>query len=368
MSLLAPLAPLRAHAGTRLTDGLDDATVQRLAATHPHSARPSRPPPPEYARIKDDFAGLLDRDEAEQVHAMQVGFVNFYPADCVQPYVALTARGPWIVTLKGAVLHDAGGYGMLGAGHAGHRAGRAGQAAGDGQHHDAQPVAVPLRPGAARRDRPQPRRGCPYAKFMCLNSGSKPPAWPGVSPTSTASCMTEPGAPHAGRTIKRVVVKGSFHGRTEPAARFSDSSRKDYQKHLASYRNDDSLIAIPPYDVAALERAFADAETQGWHIEAVFLEPVMGEGDPGRSVPVAFAAARRLSREHGSLFLVDSIQAGLRAQACCPSSTTPASKARKRRTWRPTPRRSTPRSSRCRCSPWASVPPPCIAPASTATP
>lgn len=40
----------------------------------------------------------------------------------------------------------------------------------------------------------------------------------------------------------------------------------------------------------------------------------MGEGDPGRSVPVDFyAAARELTREHGALLLVDSIQAGLRA-------------------------------------------------------
>ena len=40
----------------------------------------------------------------------------------------------------------------------------------------------------------------------------------------------------------------------------------------------------------------------------------MGEGDPGRSVPVEFyAAARELTKAHGALFLVDSIQAGLRA-------------------------------------------------------
>src|SRR5690606_18138479 len=35
MSVLAPLAPLRAHAGARLTTGLDDATIERLAASHP---------------------------------------------------------------------------------------------------------------------------------------------------------------------------------------------------------------------------------------------------------------------------------------------------------------------------------------------
>ena len=40
----------------------------------------------------------------------------------------------------------------------------------------------------------------------------------------------------------------------------------------------------------------------------------MGEGDPGRSVPVEFYnAARKLTKDHGSLLLVDSIQAGLRA-------------------------------------------------------
>jgi acetylornithine/succinyldiaminopimelate/putrescine aminotransferase len=40
----------------------------------------------------------------------------------------------------------------------------------------------------------------------------------------------------------------------------------------------------------------------------------MGEGDPGRSVtPEFYATARELTRSHGSLFLVDSIQAGLRA-------------------------------------------------------
>src|SRR5690606_37015141 len=75
-----------------------------------------------------------------------------------------------------------------------------------------------------------------------------------------------------------------------------------------------SLIAIAPYDVEALRRAFAEAEASGWFIEAVFLEPVMGEGDPGRALPRAFYdAARELTTAHGSLLLVDSIQAGLRA-------------------------------------------------------
>ncbi len=315
MSLLAPLAPLRAHAGTRLTAGLDDASLERLAATHPGLGQAIAAAAAEYARIRDDFAGLLDLDEAEQVRAMQAGFVNFYPDDCVQPYVALTARGPWIVTLKGALLFDAGGYGMLGAGHTPDTV-LAALARPQAMANIMTPSLSQYRFDQALRAEIGHRRdGCPYAKFMCLNSGSEAVGLAGRIADINAKLATDPGAPHAGRTIKRVVVRGSFHGRTEPAARYSDSSRKDYRRHLASYRDEDSLIAIPPYDVAALEQAFADADAQGWHIEALFLEPVMGEGDPGRSVPVAFyAAARRLTRAHGSLFLVDSIQAGLRAQ------------------------------------------------------
>src|SRR5690606_36554878 len=55
-------------------------------------------------------------------------------------------------------------------------------------------------------------------------------------------------------------------------------------------------------------------ERNGWFIEAMFIEPVMGEGDPGRGVtPEFYAAARDLTKAHGSLLLIDSIQAGLRA-------------------------------------------------------
>jgi acetylornithine/succinyldiaminopimelate/putrescine aminotransferase len=49
-------------------------------------------------------------------------------------------------------------------------------------------------------------------------------------------------------------------------------------------------------------------------IEAFFFEPVMGEGNPGQAIERPFYdAVRRLTRAHGSLMLVDSIQAGLRA-------------------------------------------------------
>lgn len=312
MSVLAPLAPLRAHAGQRLTTGLDDATVERLAASHPDLGAAINAAADEYARLRGEFADLLDLDEEAQLRTLQAGYVNFYADDSVNPYVALAARGPWIVTLKGAVLYDTGGYGMLGLGHAPATV----QEALDRPQVMANimtPSLSQLRFERRIRQAIGLRNGCPYAAFMCLNSGSEAVSLGTRIADVNAREMTEPGARHAGRAIKRVVVKGSFHGRTERPAIYSDSTRKTYQQYLASFRGEDSVIAVPPYDVAALEQAFADAEAKGWFIEAVLLEPVMGEGDPGRSLPPAFyAAARRLTKEHGSLLLVDSIQAGLR--------------------------------------------------------
>ncbi len=318
--LIGQLAPLRARKGERRTTGLDDATVLRFAATHPDLGAAIAAAADEFARVAGDASirDLLDLDEDAQVAAVQADFVNFYPQDAVNPYVALAARGPWVVTLKGAVLYDTGGYGMLGFGHAPQVVLDA-MAKPQALANIMTPSLSQLRFTAAMRREIGHRRqdGCPFAKFMCLNSGSEAVGLAARIADTNAKLMTDPGARHAGRAVKRLVVKGSFHGRTDRPALYSDSSRKSYLKHLASFRGEDSVIAIAPYDLEALKKAFADADANGWFIEAMFLEPVMGEGDPGRSVPVEFyAAARELTKAHGALFLVDSIQAGLRAAGC----------------------------------------------------
>ncbi|GAB3357776.1 aminotransferase class III-fold pyridoxal phosphate-dependent enzyme [Lysobacter tyrosinilyticus] len=314
MAVTDKLASLRAHAGKRRTVGLDDAVIAQFAATHPALVEAIDAAVAEYQAIKADFADLLDLDEDAQLRAVQAGYVNFYPDDGVNPYVALVARGPWVVTLKGAVLHDSGGYGMLGFGHTP-------KAVIDAM---AKPQAMAnimtaslsqLRFEKAIRAAIGLNRGaCPYEKFLCLNSGSESVSLASRIVDANAKTMTDTGAKHAGRAIKRLVVKGSFHGRTERPALYSDSTRKTYMQHLASFRGEDTVLTVEPYDVDALKKAFADADANGWFIEAMFLEPVMGEGDPGRSVPVAFYnAARELTKAHGGLLLVDSIQAGLRA-------------------------------------------------------
>ncbi|MGN7919332.1 MULTISPECIES: aminotransferase class III-fold pyridoxal phosphate-dependent enzyme [Lysobacter] len=313
-NLLSQLAPLRAHAGKRRTVGLDDDTVARFAVTHPELGEAIAAAAAEYALIRDLHADLLDLDEDAQIQAVQAGYVNFYPDDGVNPYVALTARGPWVITLKGAVLHDSGGYGMLGFGHT-PSAVIAAMAKPQVMANIMTPSLSQLRFERALRGAIGTTRGeCPYERFFCLNSGSESVSLAARIADVNSKLMTDPGARHAGRAIKRVVVKGSFHGRTERPALYSDSSRKAYIQHLASFRNEDSVITVEPYDVDALKKVFADADSNGWFVEAMFLEPVMGEGDPGRGVPPAFyAAARELTRNHGSLLLVDSIQAGLRA-------------------------------------------------------
>lgn len=313
MSMIAKLAPLRARPGQRRTYGLDDDALAHFGNDADLTAAIDAAVA-EYAKIKADFPELLEMDEDQQIRAVQDGFINFYPQDAVNPYVALAARGAWIVTLKGAVLYDTGGYGMLGFGHAPPAVLEA-MAKPQALANIMTPNLAQCRfVDALRKEIGHSRGGCPFTAFMCLNSGSEAVGLAARIVDTHAKTMTDPGGRYAGRTIKRLVVKGSFHGRTDRPALYSDSSRATYRKYLASYRNEDSVIAIAPYDEAALKQAFAEADANGWFIEAMFLEPVMGEGDPGRSVPPAFyALARELTQAHGALLLVDSIQAGLRA-------------------------------------------------------
>ncbi|GAB3698409.1 aminotransferase class III-fold pyridoxal phosphate-dependent enzyme [Mariniluteicoccus flavus] len=308
------LAPLRAHAGRR-THGLDDVTIARFVPDHPELVEAIEAAAEAYAAAREEFGPLLDLDEQAQVDAVQAGYVNFYAADSVKPYVALVSRGPWIITLKGAVVYDAGGYGMVGFGHAPNAVLEA-MARPQVMANVMTPSLSQLRfERALRAEIGHTIGGSPFERFFCLNSGSEAVGLAARIADINCKIQTDPGGRHAGKMVKRVVVRGSFHGRTERPALYSDSSRAAYVTHLASFRGEDSLIAIEAYDVAALEQVFADAAREGWFVEAVFLEPVMGEGDPGRRLPADFyAAARRLTLEHDSLLLVDSIQAGLRCE------------------------------------------------------
>lgn len=314
MNALQKLQVMRQTGGAVRTAGLDDVTISRFLTPASELAQAIDAAHAIFVSLQSELPDVIALDEPAQIALMQDGFINFYPDDAVNPYVALAARGPWVVTLKGAVVHDSGGYGMIGFGHTPARVLAA--------MSQPQVMANVMTPNlgqlrltrALRAEIGHTRGGCPFPKFLCLNSGSESVSLACRIADVNAKLMTDPGARHAGRVIKRLAVKGAFHGRTERPAVYSDSSRKNYVQHLASFRNEDSLLTVEPYSIEQLRKIFADADANGWFIEAMFLEPVMGEGDPGRALPAAFyAAARELTKAHGSLLLVDSIQAGLRA-------------------------------------------------------
>jgi acetylornithine/succinyldiaminopimelate/putrescine aminotransferase len=159
----------------------------------------------------------------------------------------------------------------------------------------------------------QTRGSCPFSKFICMNSGSESVTVAFRIADVNAKNLTDEGARHAGKTIKLLSLEGSFHGRTDRPAQASDSCLGKYKRYLASHAAANNLITVPPNNVEALRAAFAQADADGVFIEMMLVEPVMGEGDPGLAMTREFYdAARELTLDHGSLLLVDSIQAGLR--------------------------------------------------------
>ena len=123
--------------------------------------------------------------------------MNFYAQDTVNPYVALAARGPWIITTKGAVIHDSGGYGMLGHGHAPEKV----LAAMSKPHVMANVMTPSLSQmqivDALREEIGHTREnGCDYESFVFMNSGSEA-ACCKACPHSCAATVIAVGSPLA---------------------------------------------------------------------------------------------------------------------------------------------------------------------------
>ncbi len=315
MNVIEQLESIRSSGGKRTTQGLPDETLERIAAADPSMVAAVEAAVEQFHLLEAEFPDLMAMDEEDQVGVIQSGLVNFYAHDAVNPYVSLAARGPWIVTTKGAVIHDNGGYGMLGFGHVPtpviDAMSRPQVMANVMTSSFSQIRLVRALEGEIGRNRAD---GCPFSHFLAMNSGSESVSVASRISDINAKLMTDAGGRYAGRSVKKLSLAGGFRGRTGRPAQFSDSTRGAYRTHLATYREREDLIIVEPNDVSALRAAFADADSQGVFIEAMFMEPVMGEGDPGMAVtPEFYAAARDLTEAHGSLLLMDSIQAGLRA-------------------------------------------------------
>ena len=316
---LAILTDLRRTSGPRMTEGLSDTALKAFLATDPRLGQALEDAKTAKARLSAEFPAWNKLEEGELIARLQDGLLNFYPDDQRNPYVPIAARGPWIVTFHGAVLHDSGGYGMIGFGHAPDPVLKElntpvvmanVMTASFSQAR----VIARLRKEIGHARQPA---SCPYSHFVFLNSGSESVTVATRISDINAKQQTDPGGRHVGKRLMYLVVKGAFHGRTERPAMLSDSSQKAYRANLASYRNLDQTYTVPAHDEAALRQAFAWADTNGVFFESMYLEPVMGEGDPGKALPPAFyRTARELTAARGTLLVVDSIQAGLRANGC----------------------------------------------------
>ena len=313
---LAYLNEMRAFGGAALTTGLTDDVIRDfidndytdlVVAIERGYAR--------FLELRESHADYLALDEMAQIDEAHGGLTNFYEEDAVNPYVAVSAAGPWVVSLKGAVVYDCGGYGMLGLGHVPDSV----QDAMCKPHVMANIMTASISQvdfiACLKQEIGHTLpEGTPYASFICLNSGSEAMSMASRIADINARVLTDPGSKHEGKEIRGLTLKGSFHGRTDRPARFSDSTAGKYAKYLASYRDRDYLLTVEPNDIESLEAVFAAAENEGMFIEAFFMEPVMGEGNPGMAIrPEFYARARELTREHDTMFVVDSIQAGLRA-------------------------------------------------------
>lgn len=313
------LDELRSYGGARQTVGLSSERLAPFWGVDQSLRAAVEQAVSEHRRLRDGWGALLRGDEADLVVSLQQDYVNFYKPETVNPYVALAAKGPWLVTSHGAVLYDTGGYGMLGMGHAPSPVLSA-MAEPWVMANVMTPSVSHRRMGLALRAELGHARGSdvpPFSKFVAMNSGSEAVTVASRIADVNARQLTGPGGRHAGREIYFLALEGAFHGRTDRPAQFSDSSLPTYRKHLASFTERQNLLTVPPNDIDALRAVFRYAEQHKIFIELMSMEPVMGEGRPGRAISRAFYdEARRLTLAHGSLLLVDSIQAGLRATGC----------------------------------------------------
>ena len=256
--------------------------------------------------------------DSESGPHLQRRLLNFYESSTSMPYTPLSALGPWIVTVRGGVVYDVGGYGMLGFGHNPRDLLRA--------MSTEQVMANVMTPSLVHEQFSETLRrhigstrqgGCPYSKWTCLNSGSEANSLAMRIADAQALRATSSGGAHENRRTVFVGLAGSFHGRTDRPAQASDSSATAYQSHLNSYRHWKPLYTVPVNDVQYLRRVWQDIYEHDLHVEMMLMEPVMGEGNPGVAITREFYdAARELTLSHGSLLLVDSVQAGLRCHGC----------------------------------------------------
>ena len=310
--VMALLTQMRIASGIPETVGLPDNVILDFASRDQTLVQAIQEASEKQTQFASDD---LMMSESNLVKHLQADYVNFYAPETINPYVAIAGRGPWIVTSHGAVLHDNGGYGMLGGGH-----GPSEIISAMSENHVMANVMTPsfsqARMAAAlRKELGHTRGSCPFSKFICMNSGSESMTVAMRIGDVNSKIMTGPGGRHEGKPVKLLAIERAFHGRTDRPAQISHSCKGSYDKSLKTFSERNNLLLVPSNDTEALKAVFADADEKGFFIESMSIEPVQGEGNPGQCIERDFYdEARRLTNEHGSVLIVDSIQAGIRGQ------------------------------------------------------
>ena len=313
MPVLQLLREIRSYAGDRETVGLSDEVIETFAARDPVLVEAIRAAHRRHLALRPEWGEVFANEERAACQSLQSDLVNFYADDTVNPYISLAARGPWLVTAHGAVVHDSGGYGMLGSGHAPESVLAA--------MSEPWVMANVMTPSVShkrltrrlRAELGQTRGACPFERFIFMNSGSESVTVAMRIADVLALRETGPGGTRPDAPVKYISLRGAFHGRTDRPAQISDSTLPKYRAHLHSFQGRDNLLLARPNDIDSLRAAFEQADEEGALVAAMFFEPVMGEGNPGACITRAFYdEARRLCTGHGTLLVADSIQAGLR--------------------------------------------------------
>ena len=96
---LALLHEIRSAVGEIATPGLIDDEILSFLESDASLERAINEAYARHREMADEYSELYVRsDETVLITELQGGFVNFYNPATVNPYVALAARGPWIVT------------------------------------------------------------------------------------------------------------------------------------------------------------------------------------------------------------------------------------------------------------------------------
>jgi len=155
------------------------------------------------------------------------------------------------------------------------------------------------------------RGECPFESFICLNSGSE------ANEMVLRMIDMHAGREANGRKVHNLVIEGSFHGRTLAASFLTDTTADAYRDHKAriavAMQEQNYSLTCPPNDIEAMTNWFERCANENCFIQCVFLEGVMGEGNPGLALkPEFYMAARELCDKYDAALCIDSIQAGMR--------------------------------------------------------